>query len=242
MVLQEFISDNKKIEEINLRTQVLLVLASVPEQMPSSLFLSEEEKTRASRFVKKEVMHSFQYQHHLLRILLSKWMDTSPEKIKFTFNPFGKPELPNAPFYFNCSRSGNQLAFYVGPQEGGVDIEIIRPSAPFNELAKQHFHSNEQDFISTDKDFFTIWTRKESVLKSMGTGLQSKINDIDTTVNTIHKDGHTYEIASYQSNEKIISFAMSQIDFQTPVCLSLCTKLDTNSLPVSPLPFYKSNF
>ena len=92
MVLQEFISDNKKIEEINLRTQVLLVLASVPEQMPSSLFLSEEEKIRASRFVKKEVMHSFQYQHHLLRILLSKWMDTSPEKIKLVSDPKSLPK------------------------------------------------------------------------------------------------------------------------------------------------------
>ncbi len=216
-----FISTDKKVEEINPRTQVLLVIASVPEIMPSSLYLSEEEKIRASRFVKKEVMHSYQYQHHLLRVLLSKWLDTSPEKINFTFNPFGKPELPNAPFYFNCSRSGNQLALYFGPSEGGVDLETIRPSAPFNEIAKKHFHSNEQDFISTDKDFFTIWTRKESVLKAMGTGLQSTINDLDTTENIIKKNGHTYEIASYHSDEKIISFAMSHANFQSPICLSL---------------------
>ena len=221
MELQEFISKDKKVEEINPRTQVLLILASVPEKMPASLYLSEEEIIRGSRFVKKEVMHCYQYQHHLLRVLLSKWLNTSPEKINFTFNPFGKPELLNAPFYFNCSRSGNQLAFYFGPSEGGVDLETIRPSAPFNEIAKQHFHSNEQDFISTDKDFFTIWTRKEAVLKGMGSGLQSKINDIDTTEKTVQKDGHTYEIASYQSDEKIISFAMSHADFQSVICLSL---------------------
>lgn len=221
MELQEFISTDKKAEEINPRTQVLLILASVPEKMPASLYLSEEEIIRGSRFVKKEVMHCFQFQHHLLRLLLSKWLDTSPEKINFTFNPFGKPELLNAPFYFNCSRSGNQLAFYFGPSEGGVDLETIRPSAPFNEIAKQHFHSNEQGLISTDEDFFSIWTRKESVLKAMGTGLQSTINDLDTTENIIKKNGHTYEIASYQSNEKIISFAMSHADFQSPTCLSL---------------------
>lgn len=221
MELQEFISTDKKAEEINPRTQVLLILASVPEKMPASLYLSEEEIIRGSRFVKKEVMHCFQFQHHLLRLLLSKWLDTSPEKINFTFNPFGKPELLKAPFYFNCSRSGNQLAFYFGPSEGGVDLEIIRPSAPFNELAKQHYHSNEQKFITSDVDFFTIWTRKESVLKAMGTGLQSTINDLDTTENIIKKNGHTYEIASYQSNEKIISFAMSYADFQSPICLSL---------------------
>lgn len=221
MELQEFISTDKKVKEINPRNQVLLVIASVPEQMPSSLFLSEEEKLRASRFAKKEVMHSYQYQHHLLRVLLSKWLDTSPEKIKFTLNPFGKPELPNAEFYFNFSRSGNQLAFYFGPAEGGVDLETIRPSAPFIEIAKQHFHGNEQNFIASDEDFFTIWTRKESVLKAMGTGLQSTISDLDTTESTIKKDGHTYQIASYQSDEKLISFAMSQSDFQTPICLSL---------------------
>ncbi len=221
MELQEFISTDKKVKEINPRNQVLLVIASVPEQMPSSLFLSEEEKLRASRFAKKEAMHSYQYQHHLLRVLLSKWLDTSPEKIKFTLNPFGKPELPNAEFYFNLSRSGNQLAFYFGPAEGGVDLETIRPSAPFIEIAKQHFHGNEQNFIASDEDFFTIWTRKESVLKAMGTGLQSTISDLDTTESTIKKDGHTYQIASYQSDEKLISFAMSQSDFQTPICLSL---------------------
>ena len=221
MELPEFISTDKKVEEINPRTQVLLVLASVPEKMPSLLYLSEEEKIRSSRFVKKEVMHSYQYQHHLLRILLSKWMSTSPEKINFTFNPFGKPELPNAPFYFNCSRSGNQFAFYFGPSEGGVDLEIIRPSTPFNEIADQHFHSNEQIFITNDEDFFTIWTRKESVLKAMGTGLQSTINDLDTTENIIQKNGHTYEIVSYHSDEKVISFAMSHADFQSPICLSL---------------------
>lgn len=221
MVLQEFISRNKKVEEINPCSQVLLVLASVPIEIPSSLCLSKEEKIRASRFVKKEVMHSYQYQHHLLRVLLSKWLDASPEKIKFTLNPFGKPELMDAEFYFNLSRSGNQLAFYFGPAEGGVDLETIRPSAPFNEIAKQHFHANEQNFITNDEDFFTIWTRKESVLKAMGTGLQSTINDLDTTESIIKKDGHTYEIASYQSDEKLVSFAMSQSDFQTPICLSL---------------------
>lgn len=216
-----FISSDKKVDEINPRTQVLLVLASVPEKIPASLYLSEEENLRASRFVIKEVMHSYQFQHRLLRILLSKWLDTSPEKIKFTLNPFGKPELSNADFYFNLSRSGNQLAFYFGPTEGGVDLESIRPSAPFSEIAKQHFHVNEQNFITSDEDFFTIWTRKESVLKAMGTGLQSIISDLDTTESIIQKDGHTYEIASYQSDEKVISFATSSADFQSPICLSL---------------------
>ena len=220
-VLHDFISTDKKAEEINPRTQVLLVIASVPVQMPSSLSLSEEEKIRASRFVKKEVMYSYQYQRHLLRSLLSNWLDTSPEKINITCNPFGKPELRNADFYFNYSRSGNQLAFYFGPTEGGIDIETIRPSAPFKEIAKQHFHSNEQNFMSTDEDFFTIWTRKEAVLKALGTGLQSRINDLDTTENSIQKNGHLFEIASYQSDEKVISFAMSHSNFQTPICISL---------------------
>jgi 4'-phosphopantetheinyl transferase len=221
MVSLDFVSTEKKAEEINPCTQVLLVLASVPEKMPASLCLSEAEKMRASRFVKKEVKQSYEYQHHLLRNLLSKWLHTPPEEINFSSNPFGKPTLQNAPFSFNFSRSGNQLAFYFGPTEGGIDIETIRPSASFNEIAKQHFHSNEQDFISTDQDFFTIWTRKEAVLKAMGTGLQSTINDIDTTENIIFKKGHPFEIASYQSDKKVVSFAMPHDDFQTPICLSL---------------------
>ncbi|MBK7965570.1 MAG: 4'-phosphopantetheinyl transferase superfamily protein [Bacteroidetes bacterium] len=87
------------------------------------------------------------------------------------------------------SRSGKHLVFYFGPAEGGIDIETIRPSAPFLEIAKLHFHSNEQQFISSDLDFFTLWTRKEAILKAMGTGLQSRIDDIDTTQNCILKMG-----------------------------------------------------
>lgn len=221
MELKNFVSADVKVEALNPYLQCLLLLTTVPETLPENLFLSKEENIRASHYISKQHKNAFAYQHHLLRKLLSHWLNISHHDVHLTVNPFGKPELQHTPFYFNMSRSGNQLAFYFGHAEGGIDIETIRPSAPFREIAKQHFHSNEQQFISSDLDFFTLWTRKEAVLKAMGTGLQSRIEDLDTTQNCILKNGHLYEIQTLQTEGQVISYSMDQEHFEIPICLSI---------------------
>lgn len=220
MELKNFISTDKKVEELNPYLQCFIIQTKVPDFLQEHFFLSQEESNRASRYANAQHKNSFVYQHHLLRKYLSHWLHLSPLDVNLGVNPFGKPESA-FPFYFNMSRSGNQLAFYFGPAEGGVDIETIRRSAPFQEIAKQHFHPNEQNFISSDVDFFTLWTRKEAVLKAMGTGLQSKIADMDTTQNCILKNGHFYDVTSLQTEAQVISFSMNHDHFEMPICLSI---------------------
>lgn len=219
--LENFISADLKAESLNPFLQSFILYTKVPEFHVEDLLLSEEEFIRASRYTSEPHKNSFVYQHHVLRKYLSGWLSISPLDVNLTENPFGKPEIQNTPFYFNMSRSGNHLAFYFGPIEGGIDIETIRTSEPFQEIAKLHFHINEQQFISSDVDFFTIWTRKEAVLKAIGTGLQSQIDDLDVTQNCILKNEHLYEISSFQIDGQVISFSANHKDFQLPICLSV---------------------
>jgi 4'-phosphopantetheinyl transferase len=221
MELKTFVSADVKIETLNPFSQCLIFLTIVPETLPEILFISKEENARASRYISEQHKKAFTYQHHLLRKHLSHWLNISHHDVNLSINPFGKPELQNTPFHFNMSRSGNHLAFYFGPTDGGIDIETIRPSAPFQEIAKLHFHSNEQQFISSDLDFFTLWTRKEAVLKAMGTGLLSRIDDIDTTQNCILKNGYLYEVQSLRTDGQVISYSIDHEHFSIPLCLSI---------------------
>lgn len=219
--LKNFVSTDAKVETLNPFLQCFILQTKVPELLPENLFLSQDESLRASRYNSELHKNSFVYQHHLLRKYVAYWLRISPLEVTLSTNPFGKPELRNTPFYFNMSRSGNELAFFFGPVEGGIDIETIRPSAPFREIAKLHFHSNEQQFILSDVDFFTLWTRKEAVLKAIGTGLQSRIDDIDTTQNSILKNGHLYDVGSFQTDGQVISYSMVHDHFVIPICLSV---------------------
>lgn len=202
------------------REQVILVTSTVPAILPDQLYLSEEEILRASNFVNPEVKKAYQYQHHLLRQLLSNWLSSSHEKIEFSTNPFGKPTLKELPFFFNISRSGNELAFYFGPGEGGIDIETMKPSTPFKEIAIQHFHPSEQLNNLSDEAFFCIWTRKEALLKAMGVGLNAELQLLDTTLPILQAGGHLYELITYKQRTSIVSLSLPAAQFQTPVCFN----------------------
>lgn len=219
--LENYVAADLKVETLNPYLQSFILCTKVPEFLQENLFLTVEENNRASRYISLTHKKAFIYQHHLLRKYISGWLSISPLDVNLTINPFGKPEILNTPFHFNMSRSGNHLAFYFGPKEVGIDIESIRTASPFIEVAKLHFHFNEQQFISSDIDFFTIWTRKEAVLKAMGTGLQSQIDDIDTTQNCVAKNGILYEIHSLQNEEQVISYSREHEHFEIPICVSI---------------------
>jgi 4'-phosphopantetheinyl transferase len=122
-------------------------------------------------------------------------------------NPFGKPEIDNAPFHFNMSRSGKEIAFYFGPYPGGIDIEKIRPSGPFRVIADIHYHKAEQETAKDDTGFFTTWTRKEAILKAIGTGLVSNLIDLDTTHEQVTVLQQKIQVNSLQTDAAILSFA-----------------------------------
>jgi len=219
--LNEFISEDISIEKINPRKESVLILAEVSELIPEKFILSKEESSRADRFLKAETKLAFFYQHHLLREFLSVWMNASAIEITFNKNPFDKPELPDTPFYFNISRSENYLAFYFGPNECGIDIEKRRLSENFSEISNQHFHPEEQEFIQSDDDFFSVWTRKEAVLKAIGTGLQSQLNHINTLPSLVKIGTHDYQLQSFKTENCIISLSTLEGTAQKLYCISL---------------------
>ena len=135
----------------------------------SSQRLQKAEKLR-NIDLKKECLGA----ELLLSSMLSLYQtDISiPPKIQYGYK--GKPYLlDNHKLHFNLSHSDLYVACVISDKPAGIDIQHMRNFNP--DIADRFFTSDEQDFLreSTDKEyaFYEIWTKKEALLKCIGTGL-----------------------------------------------------------------------
>ena len=116
--------------------------------------------------------------HALLnRILREQYQISQPELI---IGPHGKPYLENGP-HFSISHSRRMVAVAIGDRNMGLDIEVIRR---FHQLVPQRIMSRTeyQWFCrrgELKRDFFALWTLKESYFKYLGTGLRGFPNDTE---------------------------------------------------------------
>uniref|UniRef100_A0A7V2ZIA3 4'-phosphopantetheinyl transferase superfamily protein n=1 Tax=Ignavibacterium album TaxID=591197 RepID=A0A7V2ZIA3_9BACT len=120
--------------------------------------------------------------YFIRRKILSAYTDISPEKIIFKYNTYGKPYFTdgnNFRIKFNYSHSQDLLLFAIClDNEIGVDLEFIKVLPDLKNLAENYFSQKEfcyyQSFKSPEEKlffFYKIWTRKEALLKAIGTGL-----------------------------------------------------------------------
>lgn len=88
--------------------------------------------------------------------------------------PGGKPVLSARPdIHFSLSHSGTLAVCAISGQPVGVDVEVVQSANP--EIAALCFQKQEWEWINQSADpcraFIRLWTRKESYLKRLGTGL-----------------------------------------------------------------------
>ncbi len=142
--------------------------------------LSVDEKARASQFRLQQLKTAFILSHGILRVLIGRYVDISPDRLVFTPEPRGKPRLtfPEAELKFNMAHSGKfaAYAFAVGC-EIGIDIEKIRPLRDQEGIVRRFFSREEcEDWLSLGfskraEAFFRCWTQKEAFIKAVGDGL-----------------------------------------------------------------------
>lgn len=139
--------------------------------------LSSDEKEKLNRIIIPVEQQRRTKSRILLRLILSNYLKIAPYEIKFIYGENGKPITES--ISFNISHSANYLAVLIDSYRAiGVDIESeLRPSKVINSLAKRFFSQTEfRAFGDINKTaepilFNRIWTLKEAVLKSTGTGI-----------------------------------------------------------------------
>ena len=144
--------------------------------------LNSEETKRFEAFKVPWKQKEYWATRVLTRTVLSQYLSTSFESLKFIENSFGRPELfstlENAPLQFNISHCEGLLVCAV-TLEGklGVDVEDIKQIESLTGIAQRHFSAKEfadllkQSQEKQHKRFFEYWTLKEAYIKAKGKGL-----------------------------------------------------------------------
>ncbi len=155
--------------------------------------LDEPERKRAARYRWPRHGERFTIGRALLRTLLGSYLDTAPDRLRFAYGPFGKPAC-DAPWaesglQFSVSYSHALALYAFGRCEAlGVDLEQIRPLADLEGMARRYLGPGEQrcwrelPMAERLDAFFAAWTRKEAVLKALGTGLSFPLEKIAVTL------------------------------------------------------------
>ncbi len=153
--------------------------------------LADDERERAARV--RNPLHGAHYTvgRGVLRMLLGRYLNRSPQDIRFAYSEYGKPFIAKAivTLRFNLSHS-QDLALYAftHQREIGVDIEYIRPVPSRDQIAEQFFSPNETRTLralpATQQDlgFFHCWTRKEAYIKAHGEGLSLPLDQFDVSL------------------------------------------------------------
>lgn len=145
--------------------------------------LTAEERYRMSRFIHEGDRRRFLVGHSMLRILLSRYLQNSPENILLSTNEYGKLFLPKSDVFFNISHSENMVMLaFVRKMQIGVDIEKIKYLNDYLQIAKNCFLPEESrriySYANEDNSmecFYKIWTIKEAYVKACGDGLSKSL-------------------------------------------------------------------
>jgi 4'-phosphopantetheinyl transferase len=141
-------------------------------------FLDKQEQAKLSMMNNPSLSQRYILVRAALRIVLAKYLNQEPERLKFSTSLYGKPFLQACELAFNISHSENELVIAVSDmQQIGIDIELLRPGRRISEIAKRCFNERELHFWKNlalsdrDKAFYQIWTNKEAFVKAVGRGV-----------------------------------------------------------------------
>ena len=133
---------------------------------------------------------------NLLLIELIKRFELNLSLADLHYNPWQRPYF-DAGFDFNISHSGNMIVCCATDNgKVGIDIEL---TGPVNFNYDDYFTPTEQKNIRADQNpdtaFFKYWTRKEAVLKAVGTGVYTPLLAIDVSDDSFVYEGVTYYLS-----------------------------------------------
>jgi 4'-phosphopantetheinyl transferase len=143
--------------------------------------LDGHERERLHRFRRPGDQARYLAAHALVRLVLAQEAGEPADALVFDRTcrcgaQHGKPALPGGPG-FSLTHAGDLVGVAVRPGgEVGLDVEQVRE---LTDLAAMAGHVCSPQESATDVTaFFTLWTRKEALLKAVGTGLATPMSAI----------------------------------------------------------------
>jgi 4'-phosphopantetheinyl transferase len=174
-------------DEVYLYVQAL----PVADDLLTKLYkvLNQEEQQRAARYHFERDRIRFIVARGLLRHLLSAYLNKFAVDIVFQYGPQGKPTVVDSTVQFNISHSDDRILIGAGYHHPlGVDVEHMTRTIDVESIAARFFTVNEAKQIQAlsgvaqRRAFFNVWTRKEALLKAIGSGLSLSLQACEVSV------------------------------------------------------------
>jgi 4'-phosphopantetheinyl transferase len=144
--------------------------------------LSKDEKIVANRFRFPRDQYRYITSHYILRHVLGSYINCDASLIEIESTKFGKPFLNpkygNQHVYFNLTHSQDLMCLILSKRyEVGIDLEYMNKEIDWLKIANVYYSNEEVFFLKNMpkskqlKEFYNLWTKKEAMLKTLGTGL-----------------------------------------------------------------------
>lgn len=148
-------------------------------------YINLNDKLKADRMYFSEDRDTYLFCHTLLRLVLSRKLRIDPSDLLIINDINNKPGLQGDLLFFNVSHTREAFSFAISDRlKVGIDLEKVDREIDFRSIIKTFFSSGEVKFILEDPDksqerFFLLWTRKEALLKALGTGIVDKLQEVE---------------------------------------------------------------
>jgi len=175
------------------------------------LIMSPAEKEKAEKFRHKTDKESYMVARCCLRLLLSKFTGLSPDQIEYSYTKNKKPYISNT-IHFNLSHHQHHVLIAISSQAIGIDVEQHLEDFDFTTILESCFIEEEIRFIhqgpQPSLNFYTLWTRKEALLKATGEGLIDNLTEVSSLDITQTRGENRYQLYSWLcADQAIVSLA-----------------------------------
>ena len=164
--------------------------------------LSDDERRRLAAFRSMAAAHRFGATRTALRRLLAARLSVDARSLDIATGPIGKPFLPAHPaLRFNVSHAGALALVALCEQaDVGIDLEPAASFADASRLWPTVCSDAEQRWLAAHPEravqaFGRLWTRKEAVLKALGSGLAAGARAVDFSTHMAATSGTTSGVA-----------------------------------------------
>lgn len=159
------------------------------DEIPAFELLSVDERHRATQFRFERNRRRFTIARATLRVLLARYVARRANEIAFIYDQYGKPAIAGGEPQFNLSHSGELAVIAISAHLPlGVDVEQLSRSIDSDALIGSFASANERAAFAAlpqqgrELAFFYWWTRKEAVLKALGTGHSQPMESFDVSI------------------------------------------------------------
>lgn len=177
--------------------------------------LTPGELEKKERFRTIPAQDEFITARGALRYLSGKYLRKEPLSLTANKGANGKPgwvQEESNQLHFNITHSGENVLIAFSNEPVGIDIEKIKPAFDYTSMLTRCFNAHEINAIKNASDphtiFYSLWTRKEALLKALGRGIHDELQLIPST-NGIHTVGE--DIIPFQINWEITGFKLNDL-------------------------------